>query len=588
MRRRQLVVWSIVGAIFACHGPLCAQSAASPATVNEARVVAVLATDSIRLQLPLEDPAGSGVRAIAWVMSPAGIRSGETSVDLTKGMHVARFTLPWPRDEKNSPITEIGWYRIAYRVEAPNATPVNGVLSIGAIATNLLTLRMALPDRLIAGKPLTVRIYAGNPVTRKAFRGVHLQATLKYDGEPDKDAKPFSRVVVREATTGGTGEADLTYSIQGSPGDTATLTVKGIFAGTDGTRITASVGADVEISDRTTIHVETDKPLHKPGEPVHLRALIFDDVGRAAAGTTVTLTIKDPDSKTLLEESLTTNRFGIAAYDWKTRTQLAPGDYYASFDLDDSSDYSGTASTMISIRRYELPEFAVSASMDRGFYLDGQKPIVHLHAGYLFGKPVSAGTVRIIHAENRGYWPTKKRGEPVEQNTTLDEHGDAELQLNVKDDFEEFNGNDYERYRDIEYRAIVTDPTTGRTEPRNFTVRLTRYPVHIYLYGLGGNDHEGDYIVSTTYADGEPVICKVAVDWMDSASHPSRAVSVNTNRYGLAKVHLRYPAVSSDNTQSGYGLRVTARDPEGRSSLFDETVSMNMQRISGSPWTNRC
>jgi Alpha-2-macroglobulin family/A-macroglobulin TED domain/MG2 domain/Carboxypeptidase regulatory-like domain/A-macroglobulin receptor binding domain len=575
MTRRKLVVWLIIGAIFAGQGPLLGQSAVSPAIVNEAKVIAVLGTDSIRLQLPLENPAGTGVHAVAWVMSPSNIRSGETSVDLAEGIHAASFTLPWPKNEKNKPITEIGWYRIAYRVEAINATPVYGVLSIGAIATNLLTLRMALPDRLIAGKPLTVRIYAGNPVTKKAFRGVHLQATLKYDGEPDEGAKPFSRMVVREATTAGSGEADLTYPIQGAPGDTATLTVKGTFASTDGTRITASVDADVEISDRTSIHVETDKPLHKPGEPVHLRALIFDDAGRAAASTAVTLTIKDPENKTLLEESLTTNRFGIATYDWKTRTPLTPGDYYASFDLDDSSDYSGSASTMISIRRYELPEFAVSASMDHGFYLDGQKPIVHLHAGYLFGKPVSAGTVRIIHAENRGYWPTKKRSEPVEQNTTLDEHGDADLQLNVKDDFEEFNGNDYERYRDIEYRTIVTDPTTGRTEPRNFTARLTRYPVHIYLYGLGGNDHEGDYIVSTTYADGEPVICKVAVDWMDAASHPSRAVSVSTNRYGLAKVHLRYPAASLDNTQSGYGLRVTARDPEGRTSLFDETVSTN-------------
>ena len=214
MTRRQLVVWSIVGAIFASRGLLCAQSAGLPATVNEARAVAVLATDSIRLQLPLENLAGSGVRAVASVMSPAGIRSGETSVDLTEGMRVARFTLPWFRDEKHIPITEIGWYRIVYRVEAANATPANGVLSIGAIATNLLTLRMALLDRLIAGKPLMVRIYAGNPVTRKAFRGVHLQATLKYDGEPNK--MPSLLAEWSFARLRWDREADLTYPIQGA------------------------------------------------------------------------------------------------------------------------------------------------------------------------------------------------------------------------------------------------------------------------------------------------------------------------------------------------------------------------------------
>lgn len=129
--------------------------------------------------------------------------------------------------------------------------------------------------------------------------------------------------------------------------------------------------------------------------------------------------------------------------------------------------------------------------------------------GYLFGKPVSAGAVRVTRAEDRGYWSRKKKSEPVEQSSILDEHGDAELQLDVKDDFAEFNGNDYECYRDIKYRAIVTDTTTGRTEPRNFTVRLTRYRVHIYLYELGGSDHEGDYIVSTTYGDGEPVSARL-------------------------------------------------------------------------------
>ena len=575
MTGRQLV-WSILGAILASQGLLDAQSAASPSAINEAKALAVLATDSIGLQLPLEKPARAGVRAIAWVMSPAGTRSDETSIDLAEGARTASFTLPWPKDEKNRRITEIGWYRIGYRVETANATPVTGVLSIGAIANNLLTLRMALPEQLISGNPLTVRIYAGNPVTRKAFRDVHLRGTLKYDGGANKNAKPFSRVVVREATTDGTGEAELTYPVQGAPGDTATLTVEGTFAGADGTGVTASVHGDVKISDSTAIHVEIDKPLHKPGEPVHLRALIFDDAGRAvAAGSALTLSIKDPDNKTLLEEPLTTNRFGIATYDWKTGTQLAPGHYSASFDLDSASNYSGSVSTTINIRRYELPEFAVSASMDRGFYLEGQKPIVHLHVGYLFGKPVSAGAVRVTRAEDRGYWPNKKKSEPVEQSTILDEHGDGELQLNVKKDFEEFNGNDYERYRDIEYRAIVTDPTTGRTEPRGFTVRLTRYPVHIYLYELGGSDHEGDYIVSTTYADGKPVICKVTMDWIDASLDPSRAASFTTNRYGLAKVHLRYPAASADKNQSGLGLRVAARDSEGRTSLFDETVSMN-------------
>ena len=580
MTSRRLLVWFIAGATLANSTTLRGQSLAAPVGVDESKAVATLATDSIRVQLPLIAPAGVGVRAVAWVISPAGVKSDEISAGLAEHARIANFTLPWPRDEKDRPATEIGWYRVGYRVETADAKPVNGALSVGAIASNLLTLRLALQEKLVAGKPLSVRVFAVNPVTQKPFRGVRIEGTLKYDGEPDEDAKPFNREVIRQATTSGAGEAMLVYPVQGEPGDTATLTVTGVMADASGARTTARMDADVEISDRTTVRVETDKPLHKPGEVVHLRALIFDDAGRAAAKTDVTLTIKDPEGKTLLEESLTTDRFGIAAYDWKTRAQQAPGEYEAHFALDRSADYTGSTDTTISIRRYELPEFSVAATMDRGFYLDGQAAVVHLHAGYLFGKPVSAGTVRLVRAEDGWYGSRKKKAVPeTEQKATLEVNGDAELTLKISDDFSEFKGNDWERYRDIQYRAFVTDTSSGRTEPRNFTVRLTRDPVHIYLYRLGGNDREGDFIVSTAYADGRPAICRVELNSMAADSNPLHLASVSTNRYGLARVHLRYGTGLSDEEQPrGLKLRIAAHDAEGRTSIFDDTIYENRSK----------
>lgn len=163
----------------------------------------------------------------------------------------------------------------------------------------------------------------------------------------------------------------------------------------------------------------------------------------------------------------------------------------------------GSAQADLHIQHYELPEFAVSVAMDSGYYLDGQAPVAHIHAGYLFGKPVAAGTVRVVRADNQQWnWKTGKWDEPdaVEQKATLDANGDAEVHLDVKKDYDEFRGNDYERYSDVRYRAFVTDASTGRSEPRNFTVRLTLYPVHIYLTQVGGDDREADYIVSTAYA----------------------------------------------------------------------------------------
>jgi alpha-D-ribose 1-methylphosphonate 5-triphosphate synthase subunit PhnH len=515
---------------------------AEPIAVSEAKARAVLAEGSIRLELPFSAPAGAGERAVAWLLSPEGAAGGETSIALGEGSRSAALTLPWPKDKLGHPATEIGWYRMAYRLEA-NGTPVaHGVLAVGAIASNLLALRMARPEQLVSGKPLSVRVYAGNPITREPYRGVRVQATLVLDAvDADADSetdaakgKAAKQTLVRAATTGATGEAFIDFPIKAEPGQGATLTVVGTLAGARGiesglpgvvsAKAQATIKVDLETGDRTTIHVDTDKPLHKPGETVHLRALVFDDSGHAAASKALTLTIKDPENKTLLEAPLTTNRFGIAVYDWKTGAQLATGDYQALFSADNSG-YGNSDGEMIRIQRYELPEFAVSVAMDRGFYLEGQTPVAHIHAGYLFGKPVASGLVRVVRASEQEWNPkTGKFEEPkaVEQSATLDANGDADLHLDVKEDFGDFKDRDYERYQDVRYRAIVTDPTTGRSEPRNFTVRLTHYPVHICLRALGGNDREGDYLVSTSYADGAPAACKVTLDWMDEPSHPTR------------------------------------------------------------------
>ena len=255
-----------------------------------------------------------------WTLSPTGAKSAETAVEFAADARLVSATLPWPRDEKGKKADEIGWYRIGYRIEAENAAAVKGVPSIGQIAPNLLTLRLALEEGPVAGKPLTVRVYAVNPVTGKSFRGVWLEGTLEYDVDAKEGTKAGPPKVVRAATTGLEGEAALVYPIAGAPGDSATLTVTGTLVGENGARSSASIDADIDIIDRETVRVESDKMLHKPGETVHLRALVLDDTGRAAAGKALKLTIEDSEAKDLLEEPLVANRFGIASYDWKTGT----------------------------------------------------------------------------------------------------------------------------------------------------------------------------------------------------------------------------------------------------------------------------
>jgi hypothetical protein len=539
-----------------------AGNVATEPQVLEAGSKATLEKDTIRVTLPLSTMPGLGAKVVVWLASPKDVRSGETVATVSTNGRAVSATVPWPKDARGVREEDIGWYRIGYQVEVNGAERSHGVLSVGAITANLMELRLAYPKMIAQAHPLSARVIAVNPVTGKALPGVNLKATLSDDEDKSKK-KAFTRV----ATTGRNGEAILTFLPLGEPGDSLDLTVEGTLTGEGGALVRDSVNGDVEVPNLGSMHVEMDKPLHKPGETVHLRALAFRKGGRAVAEEPVTVTVTDPDNKTLAEVELKTNRFGIVAYDWKTTEQTATGDYQVSFDSD--------ATQEVRIQRYELPEFSVTATPDRAFYLAGEEPKVVIHAGYLFGKPVASGGVRLVRADDAEWNPkTGRCDEPKdnEDKAQLDVNGDATLKLKVTDEFDQLKSNTWERFRDVKYRAMVTDATTGRTEPRNFAVRLTKEPVHIYLNPIGSTDHEGEYLISTAYADGTPTPCRVTLDWMDSQSRATRAMTVKTNRYGLAKVTLHFPQKGPAEDDHRPNIRVTARDAEGRVSHFDDQL----------------
>jgi hypothetical protein len=548
-------------------------TASSSTAVIEAGARASFQQDSIRFELPLAVPAGPGVHATVWILAPDGKQTGVTAVDMREGSAKIIAIVPRPTEPDGKPVVKLDWYRIAYRVQAPGAAATEGIVAVGVVAPNAMELRLVRPASLISGQPIEVRVYACNPVTKAPLRNVHLTGALELLAASSSEEKRSKATVVREGTTDETGEAWLRFPKKSPAIESVTIQVHGMLGDEGGGQTEATIEAELTQWDRASIHIETDKPLHKPGETVHLRALVFHD-GAAVPNAAFTITIKDPEDKVVAAVPVTTNRFGIVAYDWKTNEHLEVGDYSVRVGDGEDSEHSSYQTENIRIRRYELPEFAVQVRTDRGAYLAWQSAVVRIHAGYLFGKPVSAGTVRLGLADDHEWNPKTReweKSDKPEQTATLDSNGDAELHLDLKGNFEEFKDRDYERYEDVDYRAIVTDLSSGRSEPRRFLVRLTHDPVHIYVRSLGGGDKEGDFLVTANAAEGAPVTRKVTLDWVDDDSHATRAATVTTNQYGLAKAHLRYPAHDENNGRQ-YKIRLAERDLDGRVSSFDDTL----------------
>ena len=150
----------------------------------------------------------------------------------------------------------------------------------------------------------------------------------------------------------------------------------------------------------------------------------------------------------------------------------------------------------------------------------------------------------------------------------------------MREEFERFQEAKYLRYRDLTFRAYVTDATTGRTEPRKFSLRISHEPIHIYLHELGGNNREGSYLVMTNYADGAPAACKVTLEAIAKGALPTPVSVIATNHYGLGKVQLHYATTSK--TAGTLDLRITAQDAKGVTGKFDDSV--NSYRESSALW----
>lgn len=140
--------------------------------VIEGGAKATLEKDSIRVALPLSAASKPGTKVTVWLASPKDVRSGETVAILSPDRKSASAALPWPNDAQEKREEDIGWYRIGYRVDENGVEQAHGMLSIGAIASNLMELRLAYPKLVAPGHGISARVIAVNPVTGRSLSGV--------------------------------------------------------------------------------------------------------------------------------------------------------------------------------------------------------------------------------------------------------------------------------------------------------------------------------------------------------------------------------------------------------------------------------
>jgi hypothetical protein len=487
---------------------------------------------------------------------------------------VANFT------SKGQDNRQLLWYRLRYEI-APavadamrlaDSPPSVGIISISEITPDLFELRVAAASRANAGQPYRVRVRATHPLTSRPVRGVEVTTEIEFDGigEGADDV-----VLKSSGTTNAEGYVTLDFKlpprITDDEGDIKVTGRRG--------DVVERAADDIEFDQTTRILLTSDKPLYQPGQTLHLRALLLNHVTRrAVADAEAVLKIEDPEGTTVFTSPLKTSRFGIASADWPIPASTRLGDYTVKVEPDGDDSDNSVAYLRVKISRYELPNFSVVATPDRGYYLPGESAQVEVRGDYLFGQPLKRGHVRLVRETERE-WNYKeqkydtKEGEEYEGELASD--GRFLARINLSREHAELISNSWSRFTDLNYAAYVTDPTTNRTEQRRFRLRLTREPIHIYV--TQGNYRQAAglplaFYISTSYADGTPASCEVKVAHTSARRESERAPRiVKTNAYGVAKV---VGSRLSEEEVSDHQISISfeAHDREGRAGTHAESI----------------
>lgn len=239
-----------------------------------------------------------------------------------------------------------------------------------------LDLRARVPASLQEGTASHLRVFALDPLTHTPRAGIEVSVELEH---ADTEAKQSFTAI-----TDASGTAVIKVPAQGVGKYTARTS-----AGT-GTMTFASLETQLTVERESKVLVTTDKPLYKPGQTMHIRALALKKPRQEAqAGAETTLEVFDGKGNMVFRKFGETNDFGIVAATFKIADQVNIGAYKIAITVGKT-----TTEKTVQVKPYQLPKFKLETELSAAFYLVGDVVEGSISARYFFGKPVN-GAVEV-------------------------------------------------------------------------------------------------------------------------------------------------------------------------------------------------
>ena len=498
--------------------------------------------------------AGSG-KLIVDILDPDDRTLGrvEIAVDAIQGDGVWQQTIVPTRP---IPFDEIVWQRIRYRFEyddsAHSATKIEGIESISRIIHRPVVHILGQTEYL-AGSSAAIRVIVSDANNHAPATG-SLRIELLIPNQPSRPL--FSGSLNRHGTVkagfrfpeGLTGKYDLRFVADTPIGSTEST-------------------QSVELHEKASILLTSEKPIYQPGQTIHARALALDRADhRAIADRKLEFEVEDSRGNKVFRKSTITDKFGIASAEFPLADEVNLGTYHLRVRLGDDSVESSTAELALNVERYVLPKFKVTVEFTRKNgkpqrdYRPGDHVTGTVQANYFFGKAVDHAEITI-----------KASSMDVAIFEAASSTGKTDAEGTYKFDLKlpaYFAGHPLSQGAARALIEATVKDSAGHAETRGEPITISQSPLLITAVPEGGAlipNIENEIFILSSYPDGSPAKTTMTVHNFDnldpvrlngSASTPD--LRLTTNAAGIAVLHL--------NPGSGLeSLQVEADDHHGNS-----------------------
>lgn len=506
---------------------------------HDRQPVAMYSHGKLSVTIPYQAVQEGSGRLVAEILDPEDhvLGRAERTVDIVRGDGFWQQTIT---PEKPLPFDDIVWQRVHYRFEySDRALPaIDGIESVSEIL-RWPVVHIIGQTQYLSGSEASIRVIVSDATNNDITETGTLRIELLV---PNQAPHPlFSGRLNRRGTVeaqfrfpaGLTGKYDLRY-IADTPIGSTEFTQR------------------IQLEDKASILLTTEKPIYQPGQTIHARLLALDRADyKAEAGQKLTFEIEDSRGNKVFKKATVTDKFGIASAEFSLADEVNLGTYHLRALMGDSEAPANTAEIAFNVERYVLPKFKVAVefsekdSKQKRDYRPGEHVTGTVRANYFFGKPVDHAdiTVKVSGMDVAVFEAASVSGK-------TDNDGVFHFDLKLPS---YFAGHPLSHGAARALVEAVVKDSAAHSETRGEPITISQSSLLITAVPESGTlvPHiDNQVFILTSYADGTPASTTLAVHIPGEDQH------VSTDNGGIAVVHFK-PGSGMES------LRVEADDHHG-------------------------